>query len=767
MLAMTSPTTPPPGGEAASTVTTPSGAARRRPARHSAAASLWAADGAWDLPDVAPRTSIRDSLYDLIPLGQLELALIDTPEFVRLQGVKQLGFVLSRLARRDPHALRAQPGRLLSGAAGAARAAGARRGGAMAGSAAAPTDLRTLLAAALLHDIGHYPFSHAIEELGQPIAPHERVGRRIIEGGAVAEVLERHGLDPGARGRSDRPAARDARAARPATRCWCGCSAARSMWTSSTTSRATPAPATSPMAAWIHAAARRAARAARRGWRARVWASSDKGISPLNSLLHARQEMFDNVYWHHTNRAMMAMLLRAVQEALLAERARRRRRCRPRRRLAAGAARRRQHARRRHARWWTRCAGAGPTKCCWRSARAPGSVYQLSSTRSSGTRRSGGASRSRWRRRWRGAGARDSAATRCWWTSPSRRNGRWMCWCASRAAAGHAPADDLDGGDRPARRATSASTSSTSAASASSGPRGCAKRWGAGGPRWCSRRWIASPRFRRAPLPQPLPRCDGRGEPPRPHPRPLPVATGEGSQARDARRPRAGGGGRGHATGSGIEPGRWRADRGGMGRRRSGRRRDGEAEWRSLALGLAGEGVATGGGNLGGGGQRQEGQRRVGPRVRGQQHTEAPDEAAMLGAVARHEIEDAAGQARGAMRQLLDSIAGPARVLLQQRRPGPAEVHGVGEDPGQAASGRARCRTRCRLASARAVFRWDRWRRRRGAASRSGPRSSRWPGCPRQSTTPGRWTRTGVAGTRSRPERRRGIRSQRRGRTAP
>ena len=44
---------------------------------------------------------------------------------------------------------------------------------------------------------------------------------------------------------------------------------------------------------------------------------SDKGISPLNSLLHARQEMFDNVYWHHTNRAMMAMLLRAVQEALL------------------------------------------------------------------------------------------------------------------------------------------------------------------------------------------------------------------------------------------------------------------------------------------------------------------------------------------------------------------------------------------------------------------------------------------------------------------
>ena len=32
----------------------------------------------------------------------------------------------------------------------------------------------------------------------------------------------------------------------------------------------------------------------------------------MHSLMNARQEMFDNVYWHHTNRACMAMLLRAV-----------------------------------------------------------------------------------------------------------------------------------------------------------------------------------------------------------------------------------------------------------------------------------------------------------------------------------------------------------------------------------------------------------------------------------------------------------------------
>ncbi len=38
----------------------------------------------------------------------------------------------------------------------------------------------------------------------------------------------------------------------------------------------------------------------------------------MHSLLHARQEMFDNIYWHHTSRAFQVMLMRAVQEALLA-----------------------------------------------------------------------------------------------------------------------------------------------------------------------------------------------------------------------------------------------------------------------------------------------------------------------------------------------------------------------------------------------------------------------------------------------------------------
>jgi HD superfamily phosphohydrolase len=275
-------------------------------------------DSLWDggrqqseplLPDSAPRGAIRDSLYELIPLGDLELDLIGTPEFGRLQGVKQLGFVY----RVWPGATHTRFEHSLGVYYLMLRALRAIRAESPAAVSADADDLRALLAAALLHDIGHYPFSHAIEELGYPIVPHERVGRRIIESGEVAAVLERYGI---AAGRvadlvdppKDRPLPpsdallvrllsgpldvdkldylpRDARACNVP---YGGVDVTRLL--GSLRVQQTP---TGP-----------------------CLGVSDKGISPLNSLLHARQEMFDNVYWHHTNRAMMAMLLRAVQEAL-------------------------------------------------------------------------------------------------------------------------------------------------------------------------------------------------------------------------------------------------------------------------------------------------------------------------------------------------------------------------------------------------------------------------------------------------------------------
>ena len=56
-------------------------------------ASWTDADGFPLLPDVHPISTIRDSLYDLIPLGPREEKLIGTAAFLRLQQIKQLGFV--------------------------------------------------------------------------------------------------------------------------------------------------------------------------------------------------------------------------------------------------------------------------------------------------------------------------------------------------------------------------------------------------------------------------------------------------------------------------------------------------------------------------------------------------------------------------------------------------------------------------------------------------------------------------------------------------
>jgi len=41
----------------------------------------------------------------------------------------------------------------------------------------------------LLHDIGHYPFSHALEEIGA--LHHEEVARPLISSGAIGDILRR------------------------------------------------------------------------------------------------------------------------------------------------------------------------------------------------------------------------------------------------------------------------------------------------------------------------------------------------------------------------------------------------------------------------------------------------------------------------------------------------------------------------------------------------------------------------------------------------
>src|SRR6266571_2572310 len=266
------------------------------------------------LPDEQPLSTVRDSLYDLIPLGPREEKLIGTAPFLRLQKIKQLGFVYriwpGATHTRYEHSLgcynlavRALRSLLQHGSAGGL-------------DGVSISSVQTLVVAALLHDIGHYPFSHTLEELGYPIIEHEKVGRSIIENSEIATILERdYRLSPErVADFIDPPKAkvlpvddellnsllsgaldvdkldylpRDARACNVP---YGGVDVARLQ-----------------LALRIHPNVHNQRRIV----------VTHKGISPLHSLLHARQEMFDNIYWHHTTRAFQVMIMRAVHEAML------------------------------------------------------------------------------------------------------------------------------------------------------------------------------------------------------------------------------------------------------------------------------------------------------------------------------------------------------------------------------------------------------------------------------------------------------------------
>ena len=127
---------------------------------------------------------IRDPLWNNIRVDEVAQSLLDTPAMQRLRYVRQLG--LAHLVypgathSRFEHALGAH--HLAKRALATLRDAGALEG-VDAGESG------IVAAAALLHDIGHYPFSHALEEIG--IAHHEEVARALILSGDVAGILER------------------------------------------------------------------------------------------------------------------------------------------------------------------------------------------------------------------------------------------------------------------------------------------------------------------------------------------------------------------------------------------------------------------------------------------------------------------------------------------------------------------------------------------------------------------------------------------------
>jgi hypothetical protein len=126
--------------------------------------------------------TLRDPLWNNIRVEGPYLRLLDSSVFQRLRYVRQLG--LAHLVypgathSRFEHAL---------GAYHLARETVRVLAGSPAGAEVPADEWEIVTAAALLHDIGHYPFSHALEELGVP--HHETVAEPLLCTGEIASIL--------------------------------------------------------------------------------------------------------------------------------------------------------------------------------------------------------------------------------------------------------------------------------------------------------------------------------------------------------------------------------------------------------------------------------------------------------------------------------------------------------------------------------------------------------------------------------------------------
>ena len=248
---------------------------------------------------------VRDPLWNNIRVDAFTMRLVDTPAFQRLRYVRQLGLAYlvypGATHSRFEHAL---------GTYHLARRTISlldERGELASVTADEPA---IIYAAALLHDVGHYPFSHALEEIGA--LHHENVAGPLIAGGEIGALLTNE-LGAGAAqrvhalvgGRSESPLQglisgsldldkieylkRDA--------FMCGVPYGEVDVERLTNSMVVVADPVSG--------------------RHRIGVV-EKALASLESLLFAKYQMYRNVYWHHAVRSATAMYKRIVDDALRA-----------------------------------------------------------------------------------------------------------------------------------------------------------------------------------------------------------------------------------------------------------------------------------------------------------------------------------------------------------------------------------------------------------------------------------------------------------------
>jgi hypothetical protein len=246
---------------------------------------------------------IRDPLWNNIRVDPVAERLLDTAVIQRLRYVRQLG--LAHLVypgathSRFEHAL---------GAYHLARRtlASLRDGGALEGIA--DDEPAVVAAAALLHDVGHYPFSHALEEIGVP--HHEQISRPLVTEGEIAVVLR------------DRIAA-DAPERVFALICGTSASPLQGLISGSLDLDKMDYLKRDALMCGVPYGEIDEDRLMHSmvvvddpaTGRRRIGVLA-KGLSALESLLFAKYQMYRNVYWHHAVRSATAMYKRLVEGAL-------------------------------------------------------------------------------------------------------------------------------------------------------------------------------------------------------------------------------------------------------------------------------------------------------------------------------------------------------------------------------------------------------------------------------------------------------------------
>jgi HD superfamily phosphohydrolase len=245
----------------------------------------------------APLEVVRDPLWNNIRLESDALTVVDTPSVQRLRYVRQLG-----------HAFLVYPGATHSrfehclGAYHLARRAldHLSHGDVVV----LPKDAKAIRLAALLHDIGHYPFSHALEEAGLP--RHETLARRHLTGGALGDVLREIGVSVDAL-----LALIEGKGAVPLSGMVAGSLdvdkldyLSRDAWMCGVPYGVIDVDRLLASLTIIENAGRP------------TLALHEKGLAALESLLFAKYQMYRNVYWHHAVRSATVMFKRAVKDAI-------------------------------------------------------------------------------------------------------------------------------------------------------------------------------------------------------------------------------------------------------------------------------------------------------------------------------------------------------------------------------------------------------------------------------------------------------------------